>query len=527
MNGRVFWAGALLVALGSLVVLWKAIVLETPLLPSAEGDLWQVELGASVRGEGERGSVTLALPVSRPGQRIFGDDAQGDGLDVTRRKLEDGREAVFAGRIEGVKRVAYRFRARRYQNDVRLPVGPLVGALPEGDAPNPVGSTHSDEAQRETPAAFSLLYDELDLPPASDFAGRVRSLYAFATHEITLSPTAGDDPLLALREREANAFGKELLLCELLRGAGATARVVRGLELGEGRAHERTWTEVWNGEHWFGMSASLDFFGEVPRTLLAVSTGADPLVEATGVVSLGRAYHALRVPLTEAELGALAAPSDPWFSRLSLYGLPLATQSALRLLLLLPLGVLAIAILRNIIGVPGYGTFMPMLLALALAATELTMGLILIVVVLGIGIIGRMMIERLHLLLVPRLGIILCLVVMAIAVLALLGRGFDRSYLYTGGLFPIVILAMLVERFSIKAAEEGLRTALLYAGYSIGVAVMLFPIFRSAEASHLMFGFPELVLVVMGFLVWTGGYTGYRVSDWLRFAPLVREENAS
>ena len=29
-----------------------------------------------------------------------------------------------------------------------------------------------------------------------------------------------------------------------------------------------------------------------------------------------------------------------------------------------------------------------------------------------------------------------------------------------------------------------------------------------------MFGFPELVIVVMGVLVWIGGYTGYRLSTW-------------
>jgi hypothetical protein len=31
-----------------------------------------------------------------------------------------------------------------------------------------------------------------------------------------------------------------------------------------------------------------------------------------------------------------------------------------------------------------------------------------------------------------------------------------------------------------------------------------------------MFGFPELVIVVMGVLIWIGGYTGYRISDLIR-----------
>jgi hypothetical protein len=66
-------------------------------------------------------------------------------------------------------------------------------------------------------------------------------------------------------------------------------------------------------------------------------------------------------------------------------------------------------------------------------------------------------------------------------------------------------------------AEEGLRPALVRAGWSTLVAVIVYPIFRSALAEHLMFGFPELVVCTMGLLVWIGGYTGYRLTDLIRF----------
>jgi hypothetical protein len=37
-----------------------------------------------------------------------------------------------------------------------------------------------------------------------------------------------------------------------------------------------------------------------------------------------------------------------------------------------------------------------------------------------------------------------------------------------------------------------------------------------------MFGFPELVIVVMGLLIWIGGYTGYRFSDLIRFRAFAK-----
>lgn len=517
MNSHVFWAGALFAALGSSVLLWKAVVLETPMLPSDGAELWQVEVTIAIRGDGEPGGVRLQLPNSRRGQRIFGEHFQSDGLSVSTRRHKGAREAVWSGPVDDVHRLAYRFRARRFSERVELPLGAPDPAILDGAIADSAGS-----------AMIESLFGELDLPPRDNFAGRVRSLYAFASHEIRFSPTGTDDPILSLSQREANAKGKEALLALLLENAGAWARVVEGLELVEGRPHPRVWTEVWTGDNWFPMSASQDFFGSTPPRLLALSSSGEPLVETTGgIVSMARSFRAIQVPLTESELAALALPSDPLWARLSLYRLPVSTQSALRLLLLLPLGALAIALLRNVIGLPGYGTFMPMLIALALRGTGLVVGLALITLVLCAGIAARMALDRLHLLLIPRLGIILSTVILAVAALALAGRGLDQADFYAGGFFPIVILTMLVERFSIRAAEEGLRTASLYAAYSVAMAVALYPIFQSQLIEHLMFSFPELLLVVIGAMVWTGGYTGYRISDLIRFRMLTREEGAT
>ena len=62
----------------------------------------------------------------------------------------------------------------------------------------------------------------------------------------------------------------------------------------------------------------------------------------------------------------MMAPDDPILAALSLYRLPLPTQKVLRGLLLLPLGALVVAIFRNGIGIPTYGTFMPVLIAYAI-----------------------------------------------------------------------------------------------------------------------------------------------------------------
>jgi predicted Na+-dependent transporter len=92
-----------------------------------------------------------------------------------------------------------------------------------------------------------------------------------------------------------------------------------------------------------------------------------------------------------------------------------------------------------------------------------------------------------------------------------------------------VILAMLIERFSLVAAEEGLVAALKRGGFSLVISLTVYPVFVSENMEFLAFTYPELILVVMGLLVFLGSYTGYRVTDWLRFRQLARRivEDAS
>jgi hypothetical protein len=274
---------------------------------------------------------------------------------------------------------------------------------------------------------------------------------------------------------------------------------------------------------WVSMSPTDGFFGARPNDLLLLRRASLEIVEATGATAVPHRVHALRERLRPEELAAMMVPPNRALTDVSLYRLPVSTQEALRALLLLPLGALVVAFARNVIGVPTFGTFMPVLIAFTLRETSLLIGLGMVVGVIALGIGGRIVLDRLHLLLVPRLSILMCLVVLAVTSLALFGRGLDVTDLFSGVFFPIVILTMLVERFSITLAEEGLQQALLRAGWSVVVAIAVYPIFRSTFAENLMFGYPELLFVIMGLLVLIGSYTGYRMADLIRFRAFAHD----
>ena len=73
----------------------------------------------------------------------------------------------------------------------------------------------------------------------------------------------------------------------------------------------------------------------------------------------------------------------------SLFALPVQAQNVYRILLTIPLGALVVVVLRNIIGLRTFGTFMPILVALAFRETELLWGIILFTIVVCVGLMIR------------------------------------------------------------------------------------------------------------------------------------------
>jgi hypothetical protein len=197
-------------------------------------------------------------------------------------------------------------------------------------------------------------------------------------------------------------------------------------------------------------------------------------------------------------------------------------QMVYRVVLTMPIGALLIVLLRNVVGIKTFGTFAPILIALAFRETRLLNGVLLFVGIVSLGLLGRFYLERLKLLLVPRLASILTIVVLMMAALSVLTYQLGIGAGLSVALFPMVILTMTIERMSIGWEEAGPREALQQAAGSLLAASLAYLAMTDRQLQHLVFMFPELLLIVLAAMLVLGRYTGYRLTELTRFRALAR-----
>jgi hypothetical protein len=311
----------------------------------------------------------------------------------------------------------------------------------------------------------------------------------------------------------------------LLRAADLPARPVDGLLLRESVTENLlSWVEVWTGKKWEGVSAETgEIYKDSTKHLPLVTGGYPPIALTGGELSEIRWTVSRRIHDYWLLHFEHIRESLHFLDRWSLFQLPPDFQEAFRVLFLVPISALIICLLRNVIGFPTFGIFMPVLMALAFRSTGLGYGLTIFIMIISIGYLLRRWVDRLKLLLVPRLSMILTFVILILAFLALVGSKLQARGFMAVGLLPIVILTMSIERFFILIEEAGAREALRTALGSAAVASIAYWIINRESLQLIFYFYPELLFVVAALQMLIGRYTGFRLLEIIRFREFRRE----
>ena len=499
-----------LTVIGLGLFLYKALILDFPLVPETKSYIWNIEARVTFMAQNEPVKVSLFIPDKPQKFAILNENFVSRGYGLSTVREGGNRKVVWSIRKDkGVQSLYYRASVRR------------VDRKEKTGSPTPP-ETESPEFQGAALAAAQTIISELR-EKSADLDTLVAQLVK------RLNNPKPDDEVSALLDKQALPLKKMDLAVKLLSYAGIPARTVHGIRIEEGRRDSPIihWLEVYDEKEWKSYDPNT---GEVslPRDYLAWWRGKDSMVKLKGGGDLKvtlSVTHNLEEAI-QAAIG-LGKIKRRLLLEYSLFTLPIRTQAVYHILLLVPIGAFILVILRNVVGIQTFGTFMPVLIGLAFRETELVWGLFMFSLLVGLGLGIRLYFEHLKLLVVPRLASVLILVVLLMAAISVLTHKLGLERGLSVALFPMVILTMTIERMSIVWEEQGPPEALKQGLGSLLVATIAYLVMTIKYVDHLIFVFPELILVLLAGTILLGRYSGYRLLELYRFKALTKNEIAN
>ncbi len=196
------------------------------------------------------------------------------------------------------------------------------------------------------------------------------------------------------------------------------------------------------------------------------------------------------------------------------------------LLLLLPVVATVIAGARHVIGLRGFGLFLPAALSIVFLAIGPIVGIGLFMVIVSASMFLRIVFRQTHIRLqyLPRLAFILWFVVVGVLAVLLYLAPIVRHPDFTNvSIFPVLILVLLSEEFSKVQIGKSGRTAVMVTTETIILSLVsfMFLTLRAMQSWALLN--PELLLLVVAIINYgLGKYVGLRFLEYWRFRKLIK-----
>jgi hypothetical protein len=490
-----------LLCVGFGVCIYRHLVLDVPLTDTEKINSWMIE--ANLRFIPEHNTpvkASFTIPYMPPYAAILDEYFVSQNYGVTTNLNGYNRRVVWAlRRGEGPQSLYYRVILREIGNHD-----------PSVMRPNKMPVPQFTDSQRMA----------------------MDSIITQARHDSADIQTFAQSVIKALARADGNAkviIGTELNEATIVNGAVDVlnrakihAMQVQGFYLqAQTKVAFKTFLAVYNDKEWLYINPNTGSAG-LPTNFLIWQYGSEPLFNVVGGKKLQFYLTVMPTPMNALTLAkARGFNSESQLLRFSLLQLPIDVQETYKILLTVPIGAFIILLLRNFIGLKTFGTFMPVLIALAFRETHVMWGITLFVLIVSFGLLARFYLDQLRLLLVPRLTAILIVVIMLMMGISVMSQKLGLDSGLSVALFPMIILTMTIERMCILWDERGASEAIKSGVGSLLAAVIVFSVMNRADLQYLMFAFPELLLVLLALVLWFGQYRGYRLTELFRFKALA------
>ncbi len=486
------------------LTLYKINQLHFPFFPNERVPVWTIGATINFEATGEPVDVILTLPTNNNKLTI---------LDTSQSSDEYGFNTFASNNIDYA-------RWTRREATGRQTLYFSINAIENGD--------HDHTSDTSPPPQAASPHIVLSSAEEKVAARILKKAYRLSSNDESL--TTELIKLINSQEYSEQNSRKDIakLTYNLLSTAGIPSRLAVGLEIHSTKRAQYPlyFIEIYNNDRWIIFNPITAKQG-VPEGTILWRRGGDSLVDVLGGKHSSISFSVVKSPLSAKQVAIRKSQLEETSATLldfSIYTLPAESQKAFKTILLVPIGALIVVFLRIIVGIRTSGTFMPILIALAFMQTSLIPGLLMFIAIVSVGLLIRFLVTSLHLLLVARISAVVIVVIMLMAlfsIISIISIKLGLNQVMTITFFPMIILAWTIERMSILWEEEGPKEVIIQGSGSLLMASFAYLGMSNILMQHLSFNFPELLFVILALLLLMGQYSGYRLTELRRFAPLV------
>ncbi len=472
-------------------------------LPTGDS-AWTINISHRIEAQEKGASIYISPPWDTRYARLFSQSLSHSGLRQKRTKADNKRDILLLAPIAGKYTIETSF-------------GVHVSSLLRSEPTKTKLSEYNRSQWLSSSARVSVgttltngIVDQLSKDSNSPDE-LIEKLFNYVSNNIRIKPRTNNTSETALSKKRATELGSNNALLALLRTAHLPARLVTGVDLQASTTEQPFyWVEVYDDETWIPLDPVHGYLKDLPAFYIPVRKGDETLVKTENAVVKSTTW---KIDTASSPRGISTADSRKLTDIFDLNRLSPANRENLGILLLLPLGVLATEIMRQLMGIRTYGTFTPSLMALAVIHVDRVTAIIVFLLVTFIGITIRAYLPEMNLQRTARLAIVFTLVSISMAVVMSGFIFFDPAADSIVVLLPVVVLTMLVDRIYSVADQRGMRTAMIRLLWTFVAAAISLLVLSQADWSLWLVAYPEMHAITLAIIIIVGMYHGPKLSE--------------
>ncbi len=196
------------------------------------------------------------------------------------------------------------------------------------------------------------------------------------------------------------------------------------------------------------------------------------------------------------------------------------------LLLLLPVVAAAIASVRHLLGIRGFGIFLPAALSVVFVATGPIVGIVLFLVIVTTSTTARMLLRKLKIKLqyLPKMALLLWFVVVGVLGVLFTTPIVQHPDLASVSIFPVLVMVLLAEDFSRVQVGKSAKTAINLTTETLILSLASFVLLTLKPLQEFALLNPEILLLMIVIIdYFVGKYVGLRFIELWRFRRLISD----